>query len=56
MLKKFCDRCGKELNHQPFWDIDATAFGKSERASAYYQYDLCENCMKEVDKFIKRGK
>ena len=54
MLKKICDRCGKELNQQPCYDIDAQNFGVlGKQAKSYYQYDLCENCMVEVDNFIK---
>ena len=54
MLKKICDRCGKELNQQPCYDIDAQNFGTlAQQAKPYYQYDLCENCMIEVDNFIK---
>ena len=56
MLKKICDRCGKELNQQPYYDIDAQNFGTfGQQAKSYYQYDLCENCMIIVDNFIKRG-
>lgn len=55
MLKKICDRCGKELNHQPHYDIDAQNFGVlGNQAKPYYHYDLCERCMIIVDNFIKR--
>jgi hypothetical protein len=56
MLKKICDRCGQELNQQPHYDIDAQNFGAlAQQAKPYYHYDLCQNCMIVVNKFIQRG-
>ena len=54
MLKKICDKCGKELNGQAYFDVDAQCFGKfGQQAKSYYHYDLCEDCMVKVNNFIK---
>ena len=53
MIKKICDRCGQELNQQPWYDVDAQNYGAFANAKSYYHYDLCENCMVAVDNFIK---
>lgn len=56
MIKRVCDRCGKELNQQARYDINAQNFGTfAQQAKSCYQYDLCENCMIAVDSFIQRG-
>ena len=57
MIKKICDRCGKELNEQPWFDVDAQCFGKfGQYAKSYYHYDLCEDCMIAVNSYIKGAK
>lgn len=53
MLKKICDRCGQELNQQPSYDVDTRNCGVFGQVKSYYHYDLCENCMVEVNNFIK---
>ena len=54
MIKKICDKCGKELNNMPWYDIDSQCFGKfGQQAKSYYYYDLCEDCMIAVNNFIK---
>ena len=54
MLKKICDKCGKEFYGEPWYDVDAQCFGNYGRyVQSYYHYDLCEDCMIAVNNFIK---
>jgi hypothetical protein len=66
MKARKCDRCGKFYEHYD----GAKTFGKSEKANAAYLidkdlnekywghkiYDLCPDCMKELEAFLRGGK
>lgn len=54
MIKKFCDKCGKELNGKPYFDVEATLWGAyGQGTGQYYRFDLCEDCLNAVKDFIE---
>lgn len=51
MVKKFCDKCGKELNDKPWWLISADHLGQYKQGDFerdFYHFDLCDECMRDL--------
>ena len=55
MTKKVYDRCGKELNDTPFWDIELSRYLSPyvKDGPEFYIFDLCDECAEELARFIK---
>lgn len=60
MLKRFCNRCGKELKNKVYYEVDINKWGKydnqiqNEVEEGYFPklFDLCEDCYKELLEFL----
>ena len=50
MTRKFCDRCGKPAGEK----YAITPFEIEPSRWIDVTYDLCDDCAKELDKFLKR--
>lgn len=58
-MKKFlCDKCRNEISD--FYNLRALPSKGNNNATSFdknhYEFDLCDDCMKEVDTFIKGDK
>ena len=57
MTKKICDKCGVEINGQPWWMLSADHFGQYELKDFekdFYHFDLCDKCMKDLIALLSR--
>lgn len=59
MLKRFCNKCGKDLSKQVRYEIEVDKWLKTNLktnndGTGYFPkfYDLCEDCYKELLKFL----
>ena len=60
MLKRFCNRCKKELKNKTYYELDINKWGKYDNQKTQKEekeyfpklYDLCEDCYKELLKFL----
>ena len=60
MIKRFCNRCEKDLKNKTYYELDIMKWncGGMEYANSkteeYFPklYDLCEDCYKELLKFL----
>ena len=63
MLKRFCNRCEKDLKGKNYYEIEINKWGKygnqiQNEVEEYFPklYDLCEDCYKELLKFLGETK
>jgi hypothetical protein len=59
MLKRFCNRCDKDLKNKNYYEIEINKWGKygnqiqNEVEECFPKlYDLCEDCYKQLLKFL----
>lgn len=59
MIKRFCNRCEKDLKNKTYYELDVNKWGKygnqiQNEVEDYFPklYDLCEDCYKELLKFL----
>ena len=61
MLKRFCNRCEKDLKNKTYYELDITRYnnGGMEYSNNKTEecfpklFDLCEDCYRELLKFLK---
>lgn len=64
-----CDRCGKEFNYMigslkldkallnySLWHNNPYMLNGGRYCDIKHRYDLCNNCSRAVDEFIRKGK
>jgi len=64
-----CDRCGKEFNYMigslkldkallnySLWHSSPYILNGGRYYNKHHRYDLCSNCSRAVDEFIRKGK
>lgn len=56
MNKKFCDRCGKEININPIMQCQNPLFEiKQVYPRGMMPIDLCESCSNKFIEWVKNG-
>lgn len=56
MNRKFCDRCGEEININPIVQVQNPLFEiKQIYPLGAMPIDLCENCSKKFVEWVKDG-
>ena len=56
MNRKFCDRCGKEMNINPIVQVQNPLFEiKQIYPLGNMPIDLCEHCSKKLVEWIRRN-
>ena len=56
MNKKFCDRCGKEVNTNPIMQCQTPLFEiRLLHPQGIMSINLCEDCSKKFVKWIRRN-
>lgn len=57
MIIKYCDRCGIKIEYCPeAQSILSTYFIRKYQGMYSMEIDLCDNCQKELAKFLAGGK
>ena len=53
MLKRICDRCGREfVNKENYYKVFVESYGDPLSYRPNIDKDLCEGCRKELDEFM----
>ena len=57
MIIKYCDRCGVKIEYYPeAQSLLSTYFIRKYQGMYSMEIDLCDNCQKELAKFLAGGK
>ena len=53
MLVRHCNRCDKIIKNEPYWTFESRHYLKDGGYNHADEFDLCEECFKKFQFFLK---